>query len=163
MLSGDFHEISLVRGTEIACGSAVSLAGLCNFAKKNGLTGLEFAWGIPASVGGALYMNAGAYGGEIEPSRFLGVLLAAFRGRGNAERSGSRLWISLQRVHGKRRRHYGGRVCPLAGRSEVHRPADGGVLYQAQRKAAAEPSQRGQRIQAGRKGILPVPSLNSAA
>lgn len=65
MLSGDFHEISLVRGTEIACGSAVSLAGLCNFAKKNGLTGLEFAWGIPASVGGALYMNAGAYGGEM--------------------------------------------------------------------------------------------------
>ena len=65
MLSGDFHEISLVRGTEIVCGPAVSLAGLCNFAKKNGLTGLEFAWGIPASVGGALYMNAGAYGGEM--------------------------------------------------------------------------------------------------
>lgn len=64
-LSGEFHEISLSGETEILCGPAVSLAGLCNFAKKNQLTGLEFAWGIPASVGGAAYMNAGAYGGEM--------------------------------------------------------------------------------------------------
>ncbi|MDO6806913.1 FAD-binding protein, partial [Wenyingzhuangia sp. 1_MG-2023] len=35
-------------------------------ALKEELTGLEFACGIPGSVGGALYMNAGAYGGEIK-------------------------------------------------------------------------------------------------
>ncbi|HIR46885.1 MAG TPA: UDP-N-acetylmuramate dehydrogenase [Candidatus Caccousia avicola] len=64
-LSGDFHEVSLSGETEIVCGPAVSLAGLCNFAKKYELTGLEFAWGIPASVGGAAYMNAGAYNGEM--------------------------------------------------------------------------------------------------
>ena len=64
-LSGDFSEISLRGETEIVCGSAVSLAGLCNFAKKYQLTGLEFAWGIPASVGGAAYMNAGAYDGDM--------------------------------------------------------------------------------------------------
>lgn len=64
-LAGDFNEISLRGETDIACGPAVSLAGLCNFAKKNQLTGLEFAWGIPASVGGAAFMNAGAYGGEM--------------------------------------------------------------------------------------------------
>lgn len=65
VLAGDFNEISLRGETNISCGPAVSLAGLCNFAKKNQLAGLEFAWGIPASVGGAAFMNAGAYGGEM--------------------------------------------------------------------------------------------------
>lgn len=45
------------------CG--VSLARLAIFAQKNGLTGLEFAHGIPGTVGGGVYMNAGAYGGEL--------------------------------------------------------------------------------------------------
>ncbi len=44
------------------CG--VSLTAFSLSACKNGYTGLEFAFGIPASVGGAIYMNAGAYGGE---------------------------------------------------------------------------------------------------
>lgn len=44
----------------------MSLTRLCNFAKEHSLTGLEFAYGIPGSVGGAVYMNAGAYGGEIK-------------------------------------------------------------------------------------------------
>ncbi len=42
------------------------LSGLANFAAEKGLMGLEFAAGIPGSVGGALAMNAGAYGGEIK-------------------------------------------------------------------------------------------------
>ena len=49
----------------IAAGSGVSLARLSNFALEHGLTGLEFAHGIPGSVGGGVYMNAGAYGGEM--------------------------------------------------------------------------------------------------
>lgn len=49
----------------IAAGSGVSLARLSNFALEHGLTGLEFAQGIPGSVGGGVYMNAGAYGGEL--------------------------------------------------------------------------------------------------
>jgi len=52
-------------GRVIVTGSGVSLARLSNFALENGLTGLEFAQGIPGSVGGGVYMNAGAYGGEI--------------------------------------------------------------------------------------------------
>lgn len=39
---------------------------LCNTAQKESLAGLEFAFGIPGTVGGAVYMNAGAYGGEIK-------------------------------------------------------------------------------------------------
>ena len=49
----------------IIAGSGVSLARLSNFALEHGLTGLEFAQGIPGSVGGGVYMNAGAYGGEL--------------------------------------------------------------------------------------------------
>lgn len=45
------------------CGA--SLAKLACFARDLGLTGLEFAHGIPGSVGGGVYMNAGAYGGEL--------------------------------------------------------------------------------------------------
>ncbi len=43
----------------------MSLARLSKFALEHGLTGLEFAHGIPGSVGGGVYMNAGAYGGEL--------------------------------------------------------------------------------------------------
>ena len=60
----EFDKISLSENT-INCGAGVNLSALCNFALKNSLAGLEFAYGIPGSVGGALFMNAGAYGGEI--------------------------------------------------------------------------------------------------
>ena len=46
-----------------ACGA--SLTGLSAAATKKGLSGLEFAFGIPGTIGGAVYMNAGAYGSEI--------------------------------------------------------------------------------------------------
>ena len=46
--------------------SGVSLARLAAFAQENGLSGLEFAGGIPGTVGGGCIMNAGAYGGELK-------------------------------------------------------------------------------------------------
>ena len=46
--------------------AGVSLARLAQFAQQNGLSGLEFASGIPGSVGGGVLMNAGAYGGELK-------------------------------------------------------------------------------------------------
>lgn len=46
--------------------SGMTLAQTAMFAARNGLTGLEFAHGIPGSVGGGVYMNAGAYGGELK-------------------------------------------------------------------------------------------------
>lgn len=57
-ISRDDHCISAYAG--------VLLEDLCNFALDAGLSGLEFASGIPGSVGGAVFMNAGAYGGEIK-------------------------------------------------------------------------------------------------
>ncbi len=50
----------------IECDAGVSMSKLCNFALDNELTGLEFAFGIPGTAGGAAYMNAGAYGGEMK-------------------------------------------------------------------------------------------------
>ena len=63
---GDFCRIRLEEETKVVCGPGVTLARLCKFALENSLTGLEFAWGIPGSAGGAAYMNAGAYGGEMK-------------------------------------------------------------------------------------------------
>lgn len=55
-----------VKGNEIHALSGVSLASLSQAALSASLTGLEFASGIPGSLGGAIYMNAGAYGGEMK-------------------------------------------------------------------------------------------------
>ncbi len=49
---------------QVECGS--TLSSLCNFALEESLEGLEFASGIPGTVGGGIYMNAGAYGGELK-------------------------------------------------------------------------------------------------
>lgn len=64
-LDGDFKDISFSEN-KITCGAGVNLSKLCMFALDKSLSGLEFAYGIPGSVGGAVYMNAGAYGGEIK-------------------------------------------------------------------------------------------------
>jgi UDP-N-acetylmuramate dehydrogenase len=65
-LKGEFCEVSMLDDTTIYCGAGLSLAGLCKEAESKSLSGLEFAWGIPGSVGGAAFMNAGAYGGEMK-------------------------------------------------------------------------------------------------
>lgn len=49
----------------ITAAAGARLSKLCIAARDNGLSGLEFAFGIPGTVGGAVYMNAGAYGGEV--------------------------------------------------------------------------------------------------
>lgn len=52
-------------GDTVVCGAGASLRALCVAVQKQSLSGLEFAYGIPGTVGGAIYMNAGAYGGEM--------------------------------------------------------------------------------------------------
>lgn len=65
-LTDGLTQMKLVEDNLIYCEAGVILARLAMFALENGLTGLEFAHGIPGSVGGAVFMNAGAYGGEIK-------------------------------------------------------------------------------------------------
>lgn len=55
-----------VIGTKIKAQAGALLVKVANEACKNGLTGLEFAGGIPGTLGGAVVMNAGAYGGEMK-------------------------------------------------------------------------------------------------
>ena len=59
-MNGIVREGNIIRAE---CGA--KLSALCNEARKHGLGGAEFAFGIPGTVGGAIYMNAGAHGGEI--------------------------------------------------------------------------------------------------
>ena len=53
-------------GLSVTAQAGAALSKVCIAAANEGLSGLEFAYGIPGCVGGAVYMNAGAYGGEIK-------------------------------------------------------------------------------------------------
>lgn len=53
-------------GETVTASAGAHLSKVCNAALSEGLTGLEFAYGIPGSLGGAVFMNAGAYGGEMK-------------------------------------------------------------------------------------------------
>ena len=52
-------------GTQLTVGAGYSIVALAVLISKKGLSGLEFASGVPGSVGGAVYMNAGAHGSDI--------------------------------------------------------------------------------------------------
>ncbi len=65
LISSEMSRIT-VNEDRVICEAGASLTSLCKTAEQNCLSGLEFAYGIPGSVGGAVYMNAGAYGGEIK-------------------------------------------------------------------------------------------------
>ena len=64
MILTEMNQIT-VKGNDITAESGASLIEVTKVAQRASLSGLEFAAGIPGSVGGAIFMNAGAYGGEI--------------------------------------------------------------------------------------------------
>ncbi len=64
--TGKMCDIALREGNQLYADAGVTLARVAVFAQQNGLSGLAFAHGIPGSVGGAVCMNAGAYGGEMK-------------------------------------------------------------------------------------------------
>lgn len=65
LIGDDMAEIA-VSGNIVTAGAGASLISVCKRALDNSLAGMEFAYGIPGTVGGGVYMNAGAYGGEIK-------------------------------------------------------------------------------------------------
>lgn len=69
-LSEGFCQLEVVKNSsdeiQVQAGAGLPLGKVIDFCKQRGLTGLEFAAGIPGSVGGAIAMNAGAFGGEIK-------------------------------------------------------------------------------------------------
>lgn len=68
------------RGSEIEAGAGITLAELANEAARLGLAGLAFAAGIPGTLGGGIFMNAGAYGGEL--SQVVQSVTAYYPGQG---------------------------------------------------------------------------------
>lgn len=64
--TGGVKSAALSGEDRIVAGAGLPLSKLAEFARDSGLTGLEFAHGIPGSVGGAITMNAGAYGREMK-------------------------------------------------------------------------------------------------
>ena len=65
MLGGNINQMRKDRNNIIA-GAGAALSDLAVYARDNGLSGLEFSFGIPGTVGGAVLMNAGAYGREMK-------------------------------------------------------------------------------------------------
>jgi UDP-N-acetylmuramate dehydrogenase len=63
-LEGDFLRIT-IDGERVRAGGGAALGGVCAAAARAGLSGIEAISGIPSSIGGAVRINAGAYGGEI--------------------------------------------------------------------------------------------------
>lgn len=64
-LSGSFNDVSVCE-EEITAGAGAMLSFVNKVALENTLSGMEFSFGIPGTVGGAMVMNAGAYGGEMK-------------------------------------------------------------------------------------------------
>jgi UDP-N-acetylmuramate dehydrogenase len=65
-LKKNFNKIRQIGETQIKAEAGATLADLADFALRASLTGAEFTSGIPGCVGGAVFMNAGAYDGEIK-------------------------------------------------------------------------------------------------
>lgn len=85
LITDDFHKGAFISTLKldglseengiVTAGAGVRLSGLCSFAASLSLTGLEDLSGIPGTVGGAVYMNAGAYDGEIKDTLIKAVYL----------------------------------------------------------------------------------------
>lgn len=78
-----------IDGEKIKVGAGHSIVTLATSAAKNGLSGLEFASGIPGSIGGAVYMNAGAHGSDISKILTKAHILFA---------NGEDKWLSLDEM-----------------------------------------------------------------
>ena len=65
-IGDEMTSLSLEGEDVICCSAGTKVVTLCKFALENSLSGLEFAYGIPGTCGGAVFMNAGAYGGEVK-------------------------------------------------------------------------------------------------
>ncbi len=66
ILDSRFSKLELISETVVSCQAGAAMAVIGEFACEHSLTGFEFGAGIPGTVGGAIYMNAGAYDGEMK-------------------------------------------------------------------------------------------------
>lgn len=114
--TGKLEHMELMGDHRIRAWAGVSLARLAVFAMEHGLEGLAFAHGIPGSLGGAVFMNAGAYGGEM--CQVVDAVTAWLPGRGVVELRGEEL------AFGYRRSCFGGNGGVVLYADLVLRPGD---------------------------------------
>lgn len=147
---------------EIIAGAGVPLARLAVFAQQAGLTGLEFAHGIPGSVGGAVCMNAGAYDGEMKGVVKSVTLLLPRRA---STRSAARTWPSatagafspiIRRLSCLRRRFRCGLGIRRPSRARMEE-----LMARRQEEPAARVAERGQHLQAP-DGVFRRPLIEQA-
>ncbi len=93
--TGKLEHMELMGDHRIRAWAGVSLARLAVFAMEHGLEGLAFAHGIPGSLGGAVFMNAGAYGGEM--CQVVDAVTAWLPGKGVVELRGEELAFGYRR------------------------------------------------------------------
>ena len=130
-------------------GGGASLARLADFACREGLAGLEFAHGIPGTVGGAVCMNAGAYGGEMKQVILGDGNPVPGGGHPHAHRGGDGLWLPPQLLFRPPRRGgaSGRRGADARGPGGNPGP-DEGLHGPPQSQPAPGVPQRGQHLQA---------------
>ena len=92
--NGEFAKLTR-DGCKLTAGAGAKLKDVAMFAAENGLSGLEFAIGIPGSIGGAIFMNAGAYGGEMK--NVVSVVRAVSRDGRCVELRGNELDLGYRR------------------------------------------------------------------
>ncbi len=63
--TSNINKIEFIDNNTVYVQAGVSLNNICKILQEKSLSGIEFCYGIPGNIGGAVYMNAGAYGGEI--------------------------------------------------------------------------------------------------
>jgi UDP-N-acetylenolpyruvoylglucosamine reductase len=132
-LDGELARIEL-EGTQATCGGGASLAALVRRATDGGLSGIEFGCAIPGTVGGAVRMNAGAYGGELRDVLVDAVVVSA-----SGTRRGGPAELELTYRHSNIAR---GEVVASATLQLANAPAEeirGKVKAMQARRSAAQP------------------------
>ncbi len=151
LLDSSFDGEIELDGTVLLAPAGKKLSAVCAAACAAGLTGLEFAYGIPGSVGGAVYMNAGAYGGEMK-DRLLWVEYLAPTGEiVRLEQEQLLPLLPAQPLYGRRdgrKLHCPRGLRAAKGREGGYPVRDGAHLKPAPPEAAAGIPQRGQHLQA---------------
>ncbi len=121
---------------ELAAGCGAPIARVAGAAREAGLSGLEFAGGIPGTVGGAVTMNAGAFGGEMKDvvletavlteagKRFLTSADHGFRYRGSALPEGAVILESRFLLHPGDPAEIGAKMADFAARRRAAQPTD---------------------------------------
>jgi len=118
LYTGNINQIVLQDEQAIVCGCGALLSKVCDFAAERGLSGLEFAYGIPGTVGGAVYMNAGAYGGEMKDVLLSCDYLDLQGGEGSATVSEMGLDYRRSAFMENRRVIIGAEICLQSGKPE---------------------------------------------